>query len=128
MCVRKCVSINTGPAVVTQVQSESTTALGDTVNLASRLQNLAEPDKVMLGDATHRLVQGIVEATFAGELQVKGTSELQKTYKLDAIRRGSARFDVAVNRGLSAWSGERANWSCWDRGSQRRADDFTSST
>ena len=57
------IGINTGPAVVTQIRSESAsmTALGDAVNLASRLQTLAEPGTVLLSEATYKLVQGLVE-------------------------------------------------------------------
>ena len=41
------IGIKTGLAVVTQIGGESAnmTALGDTVNLASRLQTLAEPER-----------------------------------------------------------------------------------
>ena len=67
---RMRIGINTGLAVVGQVQAgadANVTVLGDTVNLASRLQSLAEPETVLLSEATHRLVQGIVESEFAGE-------------------------------------------------------------
>ena len=81
------------------------TALGDTVNLASRLQTLAEPGTVYLSEATQRLVQGLVETTFAGAHAIKGKAEPQKVYRLDAIRQGATRFDAAVGRGLSAYVG-----------------------
>ena len=101
------IGMNSGLAVVTQIRGESgpATALGDTVNLASRLQALAEPGAIYLSEATHRLVQGLVETTFAGELAVKGKAERQKVYRLQAIRLGATRFDAAVGRGLSAYVG-----------------------
>jgi hypothetical protein len=46
-------------------------------------------------------VQGIVEASFAGEHSIKGNSEAQKVYRLDGIRHGATRFEAAVSRGLS---------------------------
>ena len=55
-----------------------------------------------MSDATHRLVQGLVDASFAGEHAIKGKSELQKLYRLDAVRRGATRFESAVSRGLDA--------------------------
>src|SRR5215472_12824200 len=64
------IGLNTGAAVVGKVQQTAdaqVTVLGDTVNFASRLQALAEPDSVLMSDATHRLVQGFIEASFAGE-------------------------------------------------------------
>src|SRR3984885_7999477 len=60
------IGLNTGAAVVGAVQrgaGAGVTVLGDTVNLASRLQGLAEPDAVFMSEATHRLVQGLVEAS-----------------------------------------------------------------
>ena len=86
------IGINSRLAVVAQIRGESgpATALGDTVNLAARLQTLAEPGTVYLSEATHRLVQGLVETTFAGEHAVKGKAKQQKVYRLEAIRRGGA--------------------------------------
>ncbi len=101
------IGINSGLAVVTQIRDEGgpVTALGDTVNLASRLQTLAEPGTVWLSEATQRLVQGLVDTTFVGECAIKGKAEPQKVYRLEAIRPGATRFDAAVGRGLSAYVG-----------------------
>jgi hypothetical protein len=90
---------------VTHIRAEVMTALGDRVNLASRLQTLAEPGAVLLSDATRRLVDGLVDATFAGDRAIKGKLERQKVWRLDAIRQGATRFDVAVGRGLSLYLG-----------------------
>src|SRR6185437_13849804 len=77
---RMRIGVSSGLAVVTQIRSESTTALGDTVNLASRLQTLAEPGTVYLTEATQRLVEGLVETTFAGAHALKGKAEPQNVY------------------------------------------------
>ena len=64
------IGINTGPAVVGKVDDRAgggEAVLGDTVNFAARLQSIAEPNSVFLSEATHRLVQGLVDASFAGE-------------------------------------------------------------
>ena len=94
------IGLNSGIAVVAEIRGEggSATALGDTVNLASRLQTLAEPGTVYLSEATQRLVQGQVETTFAGERVIKGKAEPQKVYRLEAIRLGS----TAVRYGCEA--------------------------
>jgi class 3 adenylate cyclase len=76
------IGLNTGPAVVGKVDDEAgVIALGDTVNFAARLQPLAEPDSVLMSEATHRLVQGMVDASFSGDHQIKGKAEPQKTYR-----------------------------------------------
>jgi predicted ATPase len=85
--------------------ADSVTALGDTVNLASRLQALAEPNTVMLSEATQRLVEGMVDSHFAGEHKVKGKTQLQRVFRLEAVRKRAMRFEAAVSRGLSAYVG-----------------------
>src|SRR5580658_9264136 len=111
------IGVNSGLAVVTQIRGESAamTALGDTVNLASRLQTLAEPGTVYLSEATQRLVQGLVETTFAGEHAIKGKAEPQKVYRLDSIRQGATRFEAAVGRGLSAYIGRERELELLER-------------
>ena len=111
------IGINSGLAVVTQIRGESATmtALGDTVNLASRLQTLAEPGTVYLSEATQRLVQGLVETTFAGAHAIKGKAEPQKVYRLDSIRKGATRFEAAVGRGLSAYVGRERELDVLER-------------
>src|SRR6516165_10934763 len=102
------IGLNTGAAVVGKVQEGAEaqiTVLGDTVNFASRLQALAEPDSIFLSDATHRLVEGMVEASFTGEHAIKGKAEPQKVYRLDGVRSGATRFEAALSRGLSVFVG-----------------------
>jgi class 3 adenylate cyclase len=126
------IGLNTGAAVVGQVQEgvdAQVTVLGDTVNFASRLQALAQPDSIILSEATHRLVQGMVEASFAGEHTIKGKSEPQKVYRFDGIRQGATRFEGAVSRGLTTFVGREHELEVLDRAlddvrSQLRAVDL----
>ncbi len=102
------IGLNTGTAVVGKVQSGTdgaVTVLGDTVNFAARLQALAQPDSILMSEATHRLVQGIVEEDFAGEQSIKGKSDPQRIYRLNGIRKGVTRFEAALSRGLSTFVG-----------------------
>ena len=102
------IGLNTGAAVVGRVQQAADagiTVLGDAVNFAARLQALAEPDSVFMSEATHRLVQGLVDESFAGEQIIKGKSEPQKVYRLNGVRKRTSRFEAAVGRGLSAFVG-----------------------
>ena len=91
------IGLNTGAAVVGKVQDGAeagVTVLGDTVNFAARLQALAEPDSVLMSEATHRLVQGMVEASFAGEHPSKGSPSHKRFIGSTAsamVLRGSRR-------------------------------------
>ena len=102
------IGVNSGPAVVGKVQGGSdaaVTVLGDTVNVAARLQVLAEPGTALLSESTQRFVHGLVEASSFGEHQIKGKSDSQKAYRLDAIREGATRFDAKLQRGLTTYVG-----------------------
>lgn len=111
------IGVNSGLAVVTQIRGESAamTALGDTVNLASRLQTVADPGTVYISEATQRLVQGLVEATFAGAHAVKGKAEPQNVWRLVSLRQGATRFKAAVGRGLSAYIGRKRELETLER-------------
>ena len=69
-----------------------------------------------MSEATQRLVQGMVEASFAGEHAIKGKSEPQKVWRLDGIREGATRFGAAVSRGLSAFVGREREMEVLERG------------
>jgi class 3 adenylate cyclase/tetratricopeptide (TPR) repeat protein len=50
-------------------------AIGDTTNLASRLQGIAEPGMIVVSESTSRLVQGYVRLEALQPVQVKGKTE-----------------------------------------------------
>lgn len=112
------IGVNTGPVVIAQVRSDdaAVTALGDTVNLASRMESLAAPGTVLLSEASYRLVHGLVDASFAGEHVVKGKTEAQKTYRLNAVRQGASRFDASLSRGLTTYVGRDRELETLERG------------
>src|SRR5262249_49420458 len=119
--------LNTGAAVVGKGQEGAEgqiTVLGDAVNFASRLQAFAEPDTIFLSEATHRLVQGMVDTSFAGEHTIKGKSEPQKVYRLDAVRAGATRFEPAVSRGLSIFVGREREMEGLERGLDKARSEF----
>jgi adenylate cyclase len=69
------VGANTGPALVGNIGSETLrgfNAMGDAVNVAARLQTLAEPGQVVIGEATRDAVGDAVTVRPLGELFVKG--------------------------------------------------------
>jgi class 3 adenylate cyclase/tetratricopeptide (TPR) repeat protein len=97
------IGINTGPVVVGKIGDDlrmDYTAVGDTTNLAARLQQMAQPGKVVISAATHQHVAGFFETRDLGELPVKGRTPVH-AFEVLQPRRSRSRFDVTVERGLT---------------------------
>ncbi|HEX2292362.1 MAG TPA: adenylate/guanylate cyclase domain-containing protein [Gaiellaceae bacterium] len=83
------VGVNTGPAIVGNVgtqEQRSFTAIGDTTNLAARLQTAAEPGEVVVGEATAEAVRAQADLEPIGELHVKGKASPVAAYRLIGLR------------------------------------------
>ena len=76
-------------------------AVGDTVNLASRMESLAEPGTTYVTEATYRLTEGLFRFEALGEKEVKGRKERVKVYRAIAPSTSRTRFDVSTERGLT---------------------------
>jgi class 3 adenylate cyclase len=77
--------VNTGPAVVGNVgghQMRNFTAIGDTTNLAARLQTFAQPGQVVVGEATYRQIAKVARVRPLGTPALKGKSDPTAAYEL----------------------------------------------
>src|SRR5262245_12647098 len=79
------IGIHTGPVVVGEIGAGERTewlALGETPNIAARVQGVAEPDTVVVSAATHRLVYGLFESQDLGPQALKGISAPMVVYRI----------------------------------------------
>jgi class 3 adenylate cyclase len=105
------IGVNTGPVVVGPVGNDRKmdyTAIGDTTNLASRLQALAPPGGILISESTHRLVRGFFNVESVGPLGVRGKSGPVTAYAVTDWRGPSTKFRIAEERGLTPFVGRES--------------------
>src|SRR5499426_821365 len=103
--------IHTGLVVVGAVGTggrQEQLALGDTPNVAARLQGMAAPDTVVVSEATWRLVQGYFAGQDLGLLPLKGVETPVQVYRVLGPSGAQSRLDVVSPRGLTPLVGREA--------------------
>ena len=104
------VGIHTGLVVVGEMGREGRQeqlALGETPNVAARIQGLAEPDQVVISEATLQLVQGYFDCEELGEQNLRGVAQSINFYRVLRESGAQSRLDVATTRGLTPLVGPR---------------------
>ena len=102
------VGIHTGPVVVGTLGNDLRVefkAVGETVNLASRMEGLAEPGATYVTDDTFKLTKGFFRFEALGEKELKGKKEPINIYRVIAPSTRRTRFDVSAERGLTPFVG-----------------------
>lgn len=84
------IGINTGDAIVGYIGSERVrvefTAVGDTVNVAKRLQEMAIGDQILLSDTTYELVRDRVIVRELGPVTVSGRRKPVFVFQLEGLK------------------------------------------
>ncbi len=105
------VGIHTGLVVVGEMGGggrHERLALGDTPNVAARIQGLAAPYAVLISAATHRLVQGYFTAATLGPQTLKGVAAPVLVYRILGVSPAQSRLDVATTTGLTPLVGRKS--------------------
>ena len=98
------IGIHTGLVVVGEMGrggKREPVALGEALNLAARLQALAQPNSVVMSAATARLIQGFFSCQDLGFHALKGLSTPVHMYHVLGESGARSRLDVAVSAGLT---------------------------
>jgi class 3 adenylate cyclase len=93
--------------------------VGETPNIAARMQGIAEPNTVVISEATARLVQGLFRCHARGPQKLKGVSTPVAVYRVLGESETQSRFEAAVSKGLTPLVGRDEELGllrrCWEQ-------------
>jgi class 3 adenylate cyclase/tetratricopeptide (TPR) repeat protein len=92
------VGVTTGPVVVGDIigdgAAEEAAVVGETPNLAARLQGVAQPNQLIIGPVTRQLVGELFVLEDAGTHELKGISEPVRAWRVMSEREVESRFEA----------------------------------
>ena len=119
------IGINSGEVVAGAIgggTDSSYTAIGHTVGLAQRMEQLAEPGRAYLTESTAELAGGYLDLRDLGEFEIKGASRPVQVFELAGVGQARSRLDLARERGFSAFVGREAELDRLDRALERASE------
>ena len=120
------IGLNSGTVVVASIGDDlrmDYTAVGDTTNLAARMESKAEPGGILLSEATHKLVKDFFEFYPLGKVEVKGKDKSQEAYKLIKAGEIETRIEASVAKGLTKFVGRKNSMSALTEPFERMLSD-----
>lgn len=121
------IGINSGRSVIGDIGSgeivESMGIVGETPNIASKLQSVANDNVIVISESTYRSVKGFFSVKYLGKQQIKGVEKQVRAYQVMARLDQSERFEGKRSMGLNRLTGRdnelnmlKSNWDCCERG------------
>jgi class 3 adenylate cyclase/tetratricopeptide (TPR) repeat protein len=116
------IGINSGPVMVGAIGDDlrmDYTAIGDTTNLAARMETMARPGTILISQNTQRLVKAYYSLKPLGPIQIKGKEKDQEVYELIKSSAVATRFEASVSKGLTRFVGRENSMaainSAWNK-------------
>jgi class 3 adenylate cyclase len=105
------VGVNSGEVVVRSIQTAEGhteyTPIGHSIGLASRMQTLAAPGSVVIGESVRKFVEGYFELNPLGASRIKGASEPVHIFEVTGYGPLRTRLQRAAGRGYTKFVGRQ---------------------
>lgn len=109
------VGICSGPVIVGEIANSTTSwsmdAVGETPNIAARLQGLATANTVLITESTRRLVSAAFDLQDLGLQELRGVTEPVHVYRVHAAKYAASRFEAAHAESLTPLAGRSSELS-----------------
>jgi class 3 adenylate cyclase/predicted ATPase len=105
--------LNSGDVVVGAIGNDlkmDYTAIGQTVHLASRMEQMATPGSIMITHGTLQLAEGYVQVKSLGPVHVKGMIDSVEAHEVTGAGPVRSRLQAAAARGLTRFVGRTAEF------------------
>ena len=103
------VGVNSGEVVVRSIQTGDAhteyTPIGHSISLAARLQTLAAPGSVVIGESVQKFVEGYFQLKALGASRIKGVSEPVQVFEVTGLGPLRTRLQRSAGRGLTKFVG-----------------------
>jgi class 3 adenylate cyclase/tetratricopeptide (TPR) repeat protein len=102
------VGVNSGEIVISAIGNDlhmEYTVVGQTVHLASRMEQMAKPGSVITTADTHHLAEGYIAMKSLGPVPVKGLADPVQIYEVTGAGPARTRLQAAAGRGLTRFVG-----------------------
>ena len=112
------IGLNSGPVIVGSIGDDlrmDYTAIGDTINLAARVEQAAGPGEVWVSQETRSFIRGYFREESVGEIPLKGKSHLQHLYRvISDLPEVRTRFAAGLAKGMTMSSAAGPRWKHFD--------------
>ena len=109
--VKVHIGLNSGEVLVRSVNTDLSMdydAVGTTVHLGARMEQLAPPGAILLTENTLRLAEEFLKVSPLGATALKGIKSPIKVFQLDGFAPPKTRWDVRVAKGLTGFVGRQS--------------------
>jgi len=102
--------LNSGPVIVGSIGDDlrmDYTAIGDTTNLAARMERIAKPGTSLVAWNTYKLAKDFFDFKPLGKLEVKGKEKAQETFELIKTGKVETRIEASMAKGWTKFVGRQ---------------------
>jgi class 3 adenylate cyclase/tetratricopeptide (TPR) repeat protein len=104
------IGLNSGPVIVGSIGDDlrmDYTAVGDTTNLAARMEGMAKPGAILASGHTHKLARDFFKFEYLGKEEIKGKEKPQEAYELIKASEVTTRIEASAAKGLTKFVGRK---------------------